>query len=155
MQALPSGKLGPAISYTLGLGPRLTRFLEYPELDLSNNLAENSMRPVALGRKNWIHVGSAPSRTQRRGDPLGSRKLPAPPFPPLLAERLRCFRIFTQCALARTFFTARYRILSQSAFVARVIRLQEEGLRFFDTQDRLQPEQVVWKVFRYLSKICG
>src|SRR4030088_1688637 len=33
-------------------------FLEYPELELSNNLAENSMRPVALGRKNWIHVGS-------------------------------------------------------------------------------------------------
>jgi hypothetical protein len=27
-------------------------------LELSNNLAENSMRPVALGRKNWIHVGS-------------------------------------------------------------------------------------------------
>jgi len=25
---------------------------------VSNNLAENSMRPVALGRKNWIHVGS-------------------------------------------------------------------------------------------------
>jgi Transposase IS66 family len=35
-----------------------TRFLEYPELELSNNLAENSMRPVALGRKNWIHIGS-------------------------------------------------------------------------------------------------
>ena len=26
-------------------------------LELSNNLAENSMRPVALGRKNWIHLG--------------------------------------------------------------------------------------------------
>jgi transposase len=34
---------------------RLTRFFEYPELELSNNLAENSMRPVVLGRKNWIH----------------------------------------------------------------------------------------------------
>ena len=32
--------------------------VEYPELELSNNLAENSMRPVALGRKNWIHIGS-------------------------------------------------------------------------------------------------
>jgi hypothetical protein len=29
-----------------------------PQLELSNNLAENSMRPVALGRRNWIHVGS-------------------------------------------------------------------------------------------------
>lgn len=57
-QALPSSKLGNAASYTLRLWPRLTRFLDYPELELSNNLAENSMRPVAVGRKNWIHVGS-------------------------------------------------------------------------------------------------
>jgi len=28
--------------------------LEYPELELSTNLAENSMRPVELGRKNWM-----------------------------------------------------------------------------------------------------
>jgi hypothetical protein len=28
-------------------------------LELSNNLAENSMRPIAVGRRNWIHVGSA------------------------------------------------------------------------------------------------
>jgi transposase len=27
-------------------------------LELSNNLAENAMRPVALGRRNWIHIGS-------------------------------------------------------------------------------------------------
>jgi transposase len=54
---LPSGALGKAISYTLSLWHKLTRFLEHPELELSNNLAENSMRPIALGRKNWIHVG--------------------------------------------------------------------------------------------------
>lgn len=30
-------------------------------MELSNNLAENSMRPVALGRKNWLHVGSPQS----------------------------------------------------------------------------------------------
>ena len=57
-QALPSSALGKAVSYTLALWPKLTRFLEHPEVELSNNLAENSMRPVALGRKNWIHVGS-------------------------------------------------------------------------------------------------
>jgi transposase len=57
-QALPSSALGKAVAYTLGLWPKLTRFLEYPEAELSNNLAENSMRPIALGRKNWIHVGS-------------------------------------------------------------------------------------------------
>jgi transposase len=57
--ALPSSKLGKAIQYTLGLWPKLDRFLDHPVLELSNNVAENSMRPVALGRKNWIHVGSA------------------------------------------------------------------------------------------------
>src|SRR5208283_4294235 len=56
--SLPSSALGRAAHYTLSLWRKLTRFLEYPELELSNNLAENSMRPVALGRKNWIHVGS-------------------------------------------------------------------------------------------------
>jgi transposase len=55
---LPSSTLGKAANYTLSLWRKLRRFLEYPELELSNNLAENSMRPVALGRKNWIHVGS-------------------------------------------------------------------------------------------------
>ena len=55
---LPSSALGKAIGYTLSLWYKLTRFLEHPELELSNNLAENSMRPVTLGRKNWIHVGS-------------------------------------------------------------------------------------------------
>ena len=48
--SLPSSALGKAAHYTLSLWRKLTRFLEYPELELSNNLAENSMRPVALGR---------------------------------------------------------------------------------------------------------
>jgi transposase len=55
---LPASALGKAISYTLSLWHKLTRFLEHPELELSNNLAENSMRPLVVGRKNWIHVGS-------------------------------------------------------------------------------------------------
>jgi transposase len=57
--ALPGGALAKACNYTLTLWDKLMRFLEYPELELSNNLAENSMRPVALGRRNWIHIGSA------------------------------------------------------------------------------------------------
>ena len=56
--ALPKSALAKACDYTLTLWSRLGRFLEYPELELSNNLAENAMRPVALGRRNWIHVGS-------------------------------------------------------------------------------------------------
>jgi transposase len=56
--ALPASVLSKACQYALTLWKKLTRFLDYPELELSNNLAENSMRPVALGRKNWIHIGS-------------------------------------------------------------------------------------------------
>jgi hypothetical protein len=56
--ALPKSVLAKACNYTLTLWTRLTRFLEHPELELSNNLAENAMRPVALGRRNWIHIGS-------------------------------------------------------------------------------------------------
>ena len=56
--ALPQSATGKAANYTLALWSKLTRFLEYPELELSNNLAENSMRPIAVGRKNWIHIGS-------------------------------------------------------------------------------------------------
>ena len=55
---LPNSAAGQACSYTLAIWKRLTRFLDYPELELSNNLAENSMRPMALGRNNWIHIGS-------------------------------------------------------------------------------------------------
>jgi transposase len=56
--ALPSSALSKACQYALALWKKLTRFLEYPELELSTHLAENSMRPVALGRKNWLHIGS-------------------------------------------------------------------------------------------------
>ena len=55
---LPRSKAGQACNYTLALWKKLTVFLEYPQLELSNNLAENSMRPVATGRRNWIHIGS-------------------------------------------------------------------------------------------------
>ena len=56
--ALPKSALAKACNYTLTLWTRLCRFFLYPELELSNNLAENAMRPIALGRKNWIHLGS-------------------------------------------------------------------------------------------------
>jgi hypothetical protein len=54
----PKSVLAKACNYTLTLWLRLTRFLEHLELELSNNLAENAMRPVALGRRDWIHIGS-------------------------------------------------------------------------------------------------
>jgi len=55
---LPKSAAGEACAYTVKQWKKLTCFLEHPELELSNNLAENSMRGVALGRKNWIHIGS-------------------------------------------------------------------------------------------------
>lgn len=55
---LPKSTLGQAVAYTLNQWPKLRRCFDYAEVELSNNLAENSMRPVALGRKNWLHVGS-------------------------------------------------------------------------------------------------
>ena len=55
---LPSNAAGHACRYTLALWKRLIRFLDHPELELSNNLAENSMRPIAVGRSNWVHIGS-------------------------------------------------------------------------------------------------
>ena len=57
-RALPQSALGKAVAYTLNMWKKLDRCFEYEEVELSNNLAENSMRPVAVGRKNWLHVGS-------------------------------------------------------------------------------------------------
>ena len=51
-EALPKSALGKAVAYMLNQWPKLVRCLEYEEVELSNNLAENSMLPVALGRKN-------------------------------------------------------------------------------------------------------
>jgi hypothetical protein len=58
---LPQSACGKAAAYTLNMWPKLVRCLEYEQVELSNNLAENSMRPIALGRKNWLHVGSVKS----------------------------------------------------------------------------------------------
>jgi transposase len=57
-KALPKSAAAQAANYTLSLWGKLTLFLQYPELELSTNSAENSMRPIAIGRKNWLHLGS-------------------------------------------------------------------------------------------------
>ena len=58
---LPKMTLGQAVAYALNMWPEQRRCFDYAEVELSNTFAENSMRPVALGRKNWLHVGSAQS----------------------------------------------------------------------------------------------
>jgi transposase len=55
---LPKSVVGKAINYTLKRWVELTRFLDHPIIELSTNWAENSMRPIAIGRKNWLHLGS-------------------------------------------------------------------------------------------------
>jgi transposase len=56
--ALPRSALGKACDYAMGRWGHLKRFLDYGQLELSNNLVENAIRPVAVGRKNWLHIGS-------------------------------------------------------------------------------------------------
>jgi hypothetical protein len=55
---LPQSVTGKAINYTLNRWVELTQFLNHPVIELSTNWAENSMRPIAIGRRNWLHLGS-------------------------------------------------------------------------------------------------
>jgi transposase len=57
-EILPKSSIGQAITYTLGLWPRLTRYIHNGQIEIDNNLIENSIRPVALGRKNYLFAGS-------------------------------------------------------------------------------------------------
>ena len=57
-QALPKSAMGQAIAYTLGLWHRLVRYTGDGRYEIDNNLVENSIRPVALGRKNYLFAGS-------------------------------------------------------------------------------------------------
>lgn len=58
IQTLPKSAIGQAISYTLHLWPRLIRYLDDGRYEIDNNWIENSIRPVALGRKNYLFAGS-------------------------------------------------------------------------------------------------
>lgn len=57
-KVLPRSNIGSAISYTLSMWPRLERYLEDGRYEIDNNWVENSIRPVALGRKNYLFAGS-------------------------------------------------------------------------------------------------
>jgi transposase len=58
-QIAPGGKLAQACDYALGQWSRLEVFLENGQVEIDNNWCEGAMRPLALGRKNWLHLGSA------------------------------------------------------------------------------------------------
>ena len=57
-KTLPSSPLGKAIVYTLNRWTKLLVYAENGILQIDNNLVENSIRPVALGRKNYMFAGS-------------------------------------------------------------------------------------------------
>ena len=56
---VPEGSaIAKAIDYSLRRWAALTRYLNDPRLPIDNNWIENRIRPVALGRNNWLFAGS-------------------------------------------------------------------------------------------------
>lgn len=57
-QVLPQSAIGKAISYSLQRWDKLSIYTSDPRLQIDNNLVENAIRPVAIGRKNYLFAGS-------------------------------------------------------------------------------------------------
>jgi transposase len=55
---LPSSLLAKAMGYAINQRQALYRFTTEGRLEIDNNIAENAIRPLALGRKNFLFVGS-------------------------------------------------------------------------------------------------
>lgn len=58
MKLLPKSKLGQALGYMRNNWEALKRFLSDAQLPIDNNEAERDLRRVAVGRRNWLFVGS-------------------------------------------------------------------------------------------------
>jgi len=54
----PKTPLGIAINYGLPRWEKLCRFTEHAFLRMDTNLVENSIRPIAVGRNSWQHIGA-------------------------------------------------------------------------------------------------
>ena len=57
-KVLRQGRIGKALLYTHNIYHKLTRYHLDGKLKMDNNLAENAIRPIALGRKNWLFCGN-------------------------------------------------------------------------------------------------
>ena len=55
---LPKSKFSQALNYYLELAPHFENYLNHPDARLDNNVAERAIRPLTIGRKNWMFVGS-------------------------------------------------------------------------------------------------
>ena len=61
IKVTPKSPIGKAMTYTQNQWPKLIRVLEEGKLELDNNPVENKIRPLALGRKNYLFAGSHPA----------------------------------------------------------------------------------------------
>lgn len=57
-KVIPKSKYKEALGYFVGLIPYLKNFTRYAFARLDNNVAERAVRPLALGRKNWLFLGN-------------------------------------------------------------------------------------------------
>jgi len=57
-KVLPKSSIGKAIAYSLRLWLQLSAYTEDAKYQIDNNLIENAIRPLALGRKNYLFAGS-------------------------------------------------------------------------------------------------
>ena len=57
-RVLPKSPIGMSISYALSNWQALCRYTEDGDLAIDNNLSERTLRAQAIGRKNWLFVGS-------------------------------------------------------------------------------------------------
>jgi len=55
---LPKSQIGKAMAYAYARWDVLSAYMHDGNLQIDNNLVENAIRPVALGRKNWLFAGS-------------------------------------------------------------------------------------------------
>ena len=62
--------LARAIDYSLKRWPAILRYVEGGELPVDNNSVENAIRPICLGRRNWLFTGS--ERAGRRAAAIQS-----------------------------------------------------------------------------------
>ena len=58
LKSLPKSTIGKALGYSIGRWPELTLYTTNGKLNIDNNPVENSIRPVAIGRKNYLFAGS-------------------------------------------------------------------------------------------------
>lgn len=58
LQTTPKSAIGIAINYTINLWSKLKAYINDGKYEIDNNLIENAIRPLALGRKNYLFAGS-------------------------------------------------------------------------------------------------